>query len=131
VLFTRASAAATCKAEACCVIGRPRSVFAWNMAHFRLRAEPKLQHQSAPELENMNMSDIVCKLLNKFKIRLKVLFPHLSAVLLSSSRALNNLLLAYKIIFNIVDTDAADFFKFANSRYETKVHNFKLLAHYS
>ena len=46
-------------------------------------------------------------------------------------RLRNDLLLTYKILFNLVDIDAADFFTFANSRYDTRGHSFKLLAHHS
>jgi hypothetical protein len=44
-------------------------------------------------------------------------------------RLRNDLLLAYKVLFNLVDVNAADFHTFANSRSNTRGYRFKLLAH--
>jgi hypothetical protein len=55
----------------------------------------------------------------------------LNADSLELRRLRNDLLLAYKVLFNLVDVNAADFFTFANSRYDTRGHRFKLLAHHN
>jgi hypothetical protein len=62
-----------------------------------------------------------------YKQRLRIL----NTDSLELRRLRNDLTLAYKIIFNLTDVNAADYFTFANSRYDTRGHRFKLFAHHN
>jgi hypothetical protein len=50
---------------------------------------------------------------------------------LESRRLRQDLLLAYKILFGLVDTNPQDFFTIANSGHDTRGHKYKLLTSHS
>jgi hypothetical protein len=62
-----------------------------------------------------------------YKERLRIL----NTDSLELRRLRNDLILAYNIIFNLTDLNSADYFTFANPRYDTRGHRLKLLVHHN